>query len=368
MDDARDAPGAAATGPRPRRRPPVSGGGATAVEAGDEAQEREVVAALRALDLAAPGEAVVLEPLSGGVSSDIWRAEIGGRSVCVKRARPRLKVAALWEAPVERNHYEAEYMRLAGELAPGLVPQLLAEDEARGLLAMEYLDPSHWRVWKEELRDGRVDPAAASAVAEGVARLHAGTADREDVAVRFPTDGFFHALRLDPYLLECARRHADLAPRLETLAVRTAGTRRVLVHGDVSPKNVLVGEGGVRLLDAECAWFGDPAFDAAFCLNHLLLKCVWKPSHADRYRAAFSAFLDGYLARVTWEAHDALRGRVAGLLPGLFLARVDGKSPVEYLTDEADRALVRRIARRFLLDPAPDPALVADAVHQAVAP
>lgn len=332
----------------------------TAPPAEDEAAVR---AALEALGLGTPS---ALVPLSGGVSSDIWRADLPGGSVCVKRARPRLKVAAVWEAPVERNHYEAQYMRLAAELAPGLVPRLLAEDEAAGLLVMEYLDPAEWRVWKEELRDGRVDPAAAADVAAGVVRLHAGTADRADVAARFPTDGLFEALRLDPYLGECARRHPGLAPRLEALAAKTARTRRVLVHGDVSPKNVLVGEGGVRLLDAECAWFGDPAFDAAFCLNHLILKPVWKPAHASAYRAAFAAFLDAYLAGVDWEPPDGLAARIAALLPALFLARVDGKSPVEYLTGEADRALVRRIARRFLDDPADDPAAIADAVREAV--
>jgi aminoglycoside phosphotransferase (APT) family kinase protein len=320
------------------------------------------------MGLASAQEPVRLVPLSGGVSSDIWRADLAGRTVCVKRARPRLKVAALWEAPVERNHYEAEYMRLAAELAPGLTPRLLAEDESRGLLVMEFLDPADWRVWKEELRDGRVDLDAAVAVARGVAALHAGTADRADVAARFPTDAFFQDLRLDPYLAEAGRRHVDLAPQLEAVIAVTAATRRVLVHGDVSPKNVLVGAGGVRLLDAECAWFGDPAFDLAFCLNHLILKAVWKPVHADHYRAAFAAFLDGYAAGVTWEGEAALRARTAVLLPGLFLARVDGKSPVEYLTDEPDRALVRRLARRFLRDPPQDPAPLADAVRAEVAP
>jgi len=349
----------------------MKGAGETA-GAGDGTVEAGVAQALSALGLAGPGEAIGLVPLPGGVSSDIWHASIGtgtaARSVCVKRARPRLRVAALWEAPVERNHYEAEYMRLAGDVAPGLTPRLLGEDEARGLLAMEYLDPSAWRVWKEELRDGRVDLSAARAVADGVGRLHAGTADRSDVADRFPTDAFFHALRLDPYLAECARRHADIAPRLEALVATTAATRRVLVHGDVSPKNVLVSAQGVRLLDAECAWFGEPAFDVAFCLNHLLLKSVWKPRHAGGYRAAFAAFLEAYGARVTWEPPEALRERVAALLPGLLLARVDGKSPVEYLTDEGDRALVRRLARRFLETPVADPAPIADAVRAEVAP
>ena len=48
-----------------------------------------------------------LTPLTGGVSSDIWRVEVAdGRSLCVKRALAKLKVAADWEARVSHNAYE----------------------------------------------------------------------------------------------------------------------------------------------------------------------------------------------------------------------------------------------------------------------
>ena len=117
-----------------------------------------------------------------------------------------------------------------------------------------------------------------------------------------------------------------------------------LVHGDVSPKNILVAPQGPIFLDAECAWYGDPAFDLAFCLNHLVLKSFWVPNPA--LRACFESLKDHYLAGVTWES--SIEERVATLLPGLLLARVDGKSPVEYL-DETGREQVRRLARRMLV-------------------
>jgi hypothetical protein len=123
------------------------------------------------------------------------------------------------------------------------------------------------------------------------------------------------------------------------------------VHGDVSPKNILIArdDGHPVLLDAECAWFGDPAFDAAFCLNHLLLKAVHLPAQRrellDAAETFFATWSAGLPART---AGDAER-RVATLLPCLFLARVDGKSPVEYL-DEAGRARVRSIARPLIAD------------------
>jgi hypothetical protein len=123
------------------------------------------------------------------------------------------------------------------------------------------------------------------------------------------------------------------------------------VHGDVSPKNILIGPRGPIFLDAECAWYGDPAFDLAFCLNHLLLKCLWAPQAAGEFLRCFDVLAKGYLAGVGWEPHGAIERRTARLLPGLFLARVDGKSPVEYVTADADRDRVRRVARALLAHP-----------------
>jgi hypothetical protein len=101
-------------------------------------------------------------------------------------------------------------------------------------------------------------------------------------------------------------------------------------------------------LDAECAWYGDPAFDLAFCLNHMLLKCLWTPRAAAGFLASFDALAESYLSRVAWEPRAEIEARAARLLPGLFLARVDGKSPVEYLTDTADKGRVRRVARPMI--------------------
>jgi enolase len=138
---------------------------------------------------------------------------------------------------------------------------------------------------------------------------------------------------------------------LESLAERTARTNLTVVHGDVSPKNILLGARGPIFLDAECAWFGDPAFDLAFCLNHLLLKTLWVPSVERELLTSFDALADAYLRGVDWEPAATLEERAAQLLPALFLARVDGKSPVEYLTDDVSKNAVRRVARSLLRQP-----------------
>ena len=184
-------------------------------------------------------------------------------------------------------------------------------------------------------------------------RIHAATADRADLAARFPTDELFCALRLEPYLAATALAHPDLAPRLDALVATTRTTKRVLVHGDFSPKNLLIGPAGPVILDAECAWYGDPAFDLAFVLNHLLLKGAWQPHWRTRYVDAFGALAAAYLAHVTWEARASCERRTAALLPGLMLARIDGKSPVEYLPEAAQKDAVRSFARTLLVDPVP---------------
>ncbi len=308
----------------------------------------DVVDALRRRGLLAGGETAVGEALTGGVSSDIWKVETPRGVICVKRALAKLRTEKDWYAPVSRNANEAAWMRVAASAVPSAVPRLIAEDADAGMFAMAYLDPAGHPLWKSLLRDGHVAPADAAAVGDALGRIHAATAGDAAIAERFATDDIFHAIRLEPYLLRTADVHPDLGGRLHELAAATADTRLALVHGDVSPKNILIGPEGPVFLDAECAWYGDPAFDLAFCLNHMLLKCVWRPQWTDGYLACFAALRDAYLPHVSWETAAAMEARTAALLPGLLLARIDGTSPVEYITSGSDKDRVRRAARAGL--------------------
>jgi len=298
-----------------------------------------------------PEEKAQWQPLSGGVSSDIWRVDFSGRSLCVKRALAQLKVAAEWKAPLSRNAYEWAWMKFAAQHCPANVPEPLAHDDEVGLFAMSFLDPQHHPVWKQQILDGLVVPDTAYAVGEVLGRLHAASARKPDVASAFETIDNFYALRLEPYFVATASRHAEVGSELIKLVARTAGTQRALVHGDISPKNILVGPSGPIFLDAECAWYGDPAFDLAFCLNHLLLKCLVQPARRELLLTSFQSMRTGYLSNVDWESTASLELRAAHLLPALLLARVDGKSPVEYLTDETQQVLVRTVAIPLIKTP-----------------
>ena len=287
----------------------------------------------------------------GGVSSDIWRVELKQQTVCVKRALPQLKVAALWEAPVERNQYEWEWLRIAGKVEPPAVPSLIARATERGCFVMEYLARKNYPIWKNQLRDGLIDLETARTIGQRLAAIHVATAGQADIRDRFPTDHIFHAIRIEPYLLTTATLHDDLAGAIGQIATNLAQTKQALVHGDISPKNILVGPSGPMFLDAECACYGDPVFDITFCLNHLMLKCIWTPHATSGFLRAFDVLSKSYLDGVVWDDRQAFEARAARTLPALFLARVDGKSPVDYITTETHRDLIRHVSRKLLLSP-----------------
>ena len=311
----------------------------------------DIHAALGRMGLIAEGDRPPVTALMGGVSSDILRVDLKDGPVCVKRALARLRVAAEWYAPVERNAAEVAWMRFADAIVPGAVPEILGEDRSGQMFAMAFLDPGTFPVWKDELRDGTIDPASARDVGLRLARIQSAAAGDPELATQFANHTTFQAIRLEPYLLATAEVHPQCAEPLRALAETTGSTRITLVHGDVSPKNILIGPDGPVFLDAECATWGDPAFDLAFCLNHMLLKCLWRPHWAARYLDCFDALSGAYLEGVDWEPRKALEARAAALLPGLLLGRIDGKSPVEYVTEEADRNRTREFATTLLHTP-----------------
>ena len=324
------------------------GPGAAANGAGEAWLQR----ALLKMELVSACSEISVSPLAGGVSSDIYRVDLpSGVTVCIKRALPKLKVAADWRAPVSRNRWEAEWMRVAGAIAPSAVPRVLGEDRDAGCFAMEYFPPDRFSTWKTRLARGSIDAADATRVGDTLGRIHAATADRGEVAARFATDDIFYDIRLEPYLIATAHAHPRFAPRLREMVETTRRTKRTLVHGDFSPKNILCGPAGPVIVDAECAWFGDPAFDLAFVLNHLLLKGAWQAQWKSRYLDAFQALSSAYLSHAAWEPSGQLEARAAALLPALMLARIDGKSPVEYITEPAIKEHVRAFASAHLAVP-----------------
>ncbi len=290
-----------------------------------------------------------VEMLTGGVSSDVMLINSGGKAFVLKRALPKLRVKDQWYADVRRNQTEYDCLRFLGHILPESVPTVLHHNPTLNYFCMEYLG-SDYSNYKTMLLSGDQQPTIARRAAYILAVLHQRSWHNEQTAANFETTDQFWSLRLDPYLVTAARRNAALRKELTSEADRIAATRVALVQGDFSPKNILVGEHRLVILDCEAAWYGDPAFDVAFFLNHFMLKAV----HLLQWCNGFLS-----LAEEAWRSYQQTLGvtrtnsidkRVARLLPMLMLARVDGKSTVEYLGDEPKRTLIRNFAHQQILD------------------
>ncbi len=304
-------------------------------------------------DLGLGSDLLAVTPLTGGVASDIARVDLPQRPVCVKFALPKLKVKADWFAPVHRNRAEYAWLEAAQAVAPRSVPRLLGRSEALSGFAMEYLEGEEIYLWKAALLAGSPPRGEAALVADVLGRIHTHSSAPGFDVTPFQNRDDFNAIRLEPYLRHTGSCHPDLAPRLDALADQLYETSSALIHGDISPKNILIRDGVPVILDAECATMGDPVFDVAFCLNHLVLKAVHLPGMASAYLSEALEFWRHYVAHITWEDRASLEGRLLALLPALMLARIDGKSPVEYL-DAAAQSLVRRLSRGLITNPASD--------------
>jgi len=284
-----------------------------------------------------------LTPLAGGVSCEVWLVEDGVRRFVVKRALSKLKVKEDWFADVKRNRSEWEFIRYVARFLPRAVPALQYCSAADNYFVMEHLNGGFLN-WKEMLLAGRADAGKAASAGNLLAQIHRQSTADPDAAKRFDTTPNFSQLRIEPYLLATGEKNPSLRSIFQAEAARLAGTRECLVHGDFSPKNILVSDDRMVLLDGEVAWYGDPAFDVAFFLNHLFLKALFHAPRDAGMRLMVETFWCAYQAE---RPAPELERRVSRLLLMLLLARVDGKSPVEYL-DSARQDFVRDFVRAEL--------------------
>jgi 5-methylthioribose kinase len=294
--------------------------------------------------------AATAEPLGGGVSNRVVRVEYPGGCLVVKQPRADLAVEADWPADVDRVHNEAAAARayaavLADARLEARVPAV--RDEDRDEHVVSFACAPGEATWKEQLLAGAVDRSVARTLGRVLGTVHANAAGDADLRADFDSIRPFEQLRLDPYHRATAERHPDVADEIEAELKRVRATRRTLVHGDYSPKNVLVGD-PVWIIDFEVAHWGDPAFDVAFMASHLCIKSVYNGHRREAYLDALDAFRTAYREAVDWSVEpDAIRE-----LAVLVLARVDGKSPVEYVEEGSTAETLRRIATRALREDA----------------
>ena len=302
---------------------------------------------LRHKQLIPEGGTVSIQTLGGGVSCEAIMVRSPERSFVVKQALPKLRVKEDWFSDVTRVVNEKDCLDFYHKIAPENVPQLLFFDEANYLFGMEAA-PESSKMWKNMLLAGTVDFNVVCKVAATLAAVHNAAAKDVAVLQRFASQKFFIELRIDPYLRTTAARHPLLEKRINNEISRLVENKQTLVHGDYSPKNILVDGSQIYILDFEVAHIGDPSFDLGFLTNHFILKAIKHKQWAMSFLNMATYTADTYLRRVDFTDIKELEYNTIKVMALLFLARVDGKSPAEYITENDDKNLIRKISYGIL--------------------
>ena len=322
---------------------------------------QQLVSYLRGAGHLESGESPVIQCLPGGVSNrTVLVQRASGTSFVIKQALAKLRVEADWRSDPSRSHREALGIQWLARLAPaGTITPFLFEDREQHLVAMEAVPQPHEN-WKTRLLAGHVDTACVQQFGELLGTIHQRAGEfRDELASVFEDRTFFETLRLEPYYSFAASRNPDASRFFAQLISETLATRDTLVHGDYSPKNILVHGTHLILLDHEVVHWGDPAFDLGFSLTHLLSKAHHVKSRRDVFLAAATLYWKSYCEHAGEPAvQSGFATRVVQHTLACLLARVDGRSPLEYLSaSERDR---QRAAVLALMSdpPASVPALV----------
>jgi 5-methylthioribose kinase len=310
------------------------------------------------------GQPVSFSKLLGGVSNRTVRVMwADGHGCVVKQALRKLRVSVDWFSSPQRIHVEAKALRWLNWLAPpGTTPSFAFEDKANYLLAMEAIPEDHEN-WKSVLLSGRINPDHFEQFGTLLGTIHSQSAKSElGLAQVFADTTYFESLRLEPYYLYAAGQTPAAADFLNALARETLRHKLSLVHGDFSPKNTLIYHGKLVLLDYEVVHFGDPAFDVGFALTHFLSKAHHVSRERKHLATTADLFWRVYFKKVAELRWDALEPRTVRHTLGCLLARVAGKSPLEYLTP-VERARQQDIVLRLIANP---PARVGDLISRFV--
>lgn len=281
-----------------------------------------------------------VEVLTGGVSNVVLGIKCGDKDLVLKQALPQLKVEQEWLADQRRAIVEADAMRLFHSLTPNAVPAIIDSDPVEFTLTMERL-PRECVNWKEEMLAGRANPVIGSRLGQILATWHNFGAAHELMREKFMEDSLFEQLRINPFYRAVAKKNPDLAV-IPQLILENEGIKTTLVHGDFSPKNIMVTKDFYPVvLDFEVEHTGNPVFDLAFVTAHLVCKFI-KTGNPDVAETAHNFF-------VSYKEHCELpvATSVAHHIALIALARVEGVSPSSYLNDE-DKVAITKLTKRIL--------------------
>lgn len=281
--------------------------------------------------------------LFGGVSGTTALVSQKEKEVIVKQALSKLKVNEEWLCDPKRMEIEMKSNAIYHQLVPENVPAVISYDKENNIFVREAA-PEQCHMWKKDLMTGKLDFQVAKKVMDTLAIVHNKCTGDEQVAREFANKEFFYELRISPYIHFTCDRHPQLKEYAAPIIGELMESEITLVHGDYSPKNVVIFGEKVYVTDFEVAHYGHPSFDLGFLCNHLTLKAIHMRDFGDGFLAMMRYVLKSYFAQCEFMDKKSLEESFLKLLPLLMIARVDGKSPVEYIVDPKEKEFVRTLA------------------------
>lgn len=277
----------------------------------------------------------------GGVSGTVAFVYAGDKPIIIKQALAQLKTKEKWLCDPNRMKAEYESNAIYNKLMPENAPKVFFYDEENYIYGREAA-PENCSMWKTDLLGGVLDFEVAKKSIESLVEVHNYCADNNQVADMFKDKQIFYGLRISPYIEFIVKKYPQLESFANPICKDLMESNISLVHGDFSPKNIMVGERKIWILDYEVAHYGHPAFDLAFFSNHFILKSIKHKQWAAAYMNMLTYMLDIYFNKESYMDKKILEATFIKILSLLMIARVDGKSPAEYITDENDKDIVRQ--------------------------
>ena len=302
--------------------------------------ESTVVEYLQSRKIFSAGAQVDVEVLGGGVSHVVLAVSGEGKNLVFKQALPELKVASKWSVEQRRALVEARAIEVLHELTPLHVPTLYDVDPERFSLLIERA-PQGVTNWKEDLLAGNIRHEVAQDLGRILGIWHTQTSQLPEILNEFVEDSLFEQLRITPFYRSLIEKHLALAERIKGLIDELESDKSALVHGDFSPKNILVEDDRKAIvLDFEVAHTGNPVFDLAFILGHLMCKQEFftDPQQKSSLAVCAKEFIESYESVLGRKAPHTFTWHAATIA----LARVDGVSLVHYLNTQAQESLRNR--------------------------
>tara|TARA_B100000614_G_scaffold81319_2_gene72882 strand:- start:617 stop:1588 length:972 start_codon:yes stop_codon:yes gene_type:complete len=285
--------------------------------------------------------------LTGGVSSEVYHVKTIKNNYCIKRSLKRLLVKKKWIANTNRIKFEYLWLKHCQNILKRNIPNTYEFNNKKKYIVMEYLKTSQYKTLKQLYFNKIININTIRSISKHLYKIHSNSSNYKTKKTFEGNYKNFYDLRLDPYFNEVGRVYPKYKGYIKKINENYIKHSNTLVHGDFSPKNILVGKNKIIYLDAECCNFGDPVFDLVFFTNHLLIKSIFFKDKSQEFIKLYISFYKEYLSNLSTKNFNSYIDRIIKMTPIMLLSRVDGKSPVEYINKVKIKNIIRK--KSFLL-------------------